>query len=202
MAPYRHRRDRPRLQKLSERLNGWLRDDLSALEAAEPVMPVEDRAADTWEPLIAIADHAGANWPHRARTALPRPPRRKRRRPVRTHPPPRRLPHRLRLGTGAAHPAAPPTPPSRPRGPVGRLRTTRRRTHRTTARELLSEYGIQSGTVRFTQGRAKGYRRDSFDDAWARYTPELVTDSNSPWWAPREPALTLVRTPRDDLRGA
>jgi hypothetical protein len=32
-------------------------------------MPVEDRAADTWEPLVAIADHVGGDWPHRARTA-------------------------------------------------------------------------------------------------------------------------------------
>ena len=32
-------------------------------------MPVEDRAADTWEPLIAIADVAGGDWPARARDA-------------------------------------------------------------------------------------------------------------------------------------
>jgi hypothetical protein len=33
-------------------------------------MPVEDRAADTWEPLVAIADAAGGNWPKRIRTAV------------------------------------------------------------------------------------------------------------------------------------
>ena len=32
-------------------------------------MPLEDRAADTWEPLIAIADLAGGDWPARARDA-------------------------------------------------------------------------------------------------------------------------------------
>jgi Protein of unknown function (DUF3631) len=32
-------------------------------------MPVEDRAADTWEPLIAIADPADGDWPARARKA-------------------------------------------------------------------------------------------------------------------------------------
>jgi hypothetical protein len=32
-------------------------------------MPLEDRAADTWEPLIAIADLAGSDWPARARDA-------------------------------------------------------------------------------------------------------------------------------------
>ena len=36
---------------------------------AEPDMPVEDRAADTWEPLIAVADLAGGDWPARARKA-------------------------------------------------------------------------------------------------------------------------------------
>ena len=32
-------------------------------------MPLEDRAADTWEALIAIADQAGDVWPQRARRA-------------------------------------------------------------------------------------------------------------------------------------
>lgn len=59
IAPYRHRRDRPALRALAERLPTWLRDDLPALEAAVPAIPVEDRAADTWEPLTAVAGHAG-----------------------------------------------------------------------------------------------------------------------------------------------
>ena len=36
---------------------------------AEPAMPLEDRAADTWEPLIAVADLAGGPWPGLARHA-------------------------------------------------------------------------------------------------------------------------------------
>jgi hypothetical protein len=69
-APYRHRRDRPGLQTLAERLSAWLRANLAKLEHAEPAMPVEDRAADTWEPLVAVADYAGGRWPDRARTAV------------------------------------------------------------------------------------------------------------------------------------
>ena len=38
-------------------------------ERAEPVMPLEDRAADTWEPLIAVADLAAGEWPELARHA-------------------------------------------------------------------------------------------------------------------------------------
>jgi hypothetical protein len=33
-------------------------------------MPVTDRAADTWEPLIALADTAGNEWGKRARGAM------------------------------------------------------------------------------------------------------------------------------------
>jgi Protein of unknown function (DUF3631) len=39
------------------------------LEATDPELPVEDRAADVWAPLVAIADLAGGDWPARARKA-------------------------------------------------------------------------------------------------------------------------------------
>jgi hypothetical protein len=70
VAPYRHRRDRPALRTLAKQLSLWLRADLAVLEKAAPDMPVEDRAADTWEPLITVADHAGGQWPERARAAV------------------------------------------------------------------------------------------------------------------------------------
>ena len=46
-------------------------DKSDALRDARPDMPVglDDRAADAWEPLIAIADAAGGTWPERARRA-------------------------------------------------------------------------------------------------------------------------------------
>ncbi|HEV8566661.1 MAG TPA: DUF3631 domain-containing protein, partial [Actinoplanes sp.] len=69
VAPYRQRRDGPALRQLAGDLTTWLRGNLVELERAEPAMPLEDRAADTWEPLIAVADFAGANWPERARRA-------------------------------------------------------------------------------------------------------------------------------------
>jgi putative DNA primase/helicase len=46
---------------------------LKALSDREPELPddLDDRAADNWEPLLAIADQAGGPWPERARaTAL------------------------------------------------------------------------------------------------------------------------------------
>jgi hypothetical protein len=67
--PYRTRRDAPPLHELRDRLTGWARDHLRELHHAAPVMPLEDRAADTWEPLIATADLAAGEWPERARQA-------------------------------------------------------------------------------------------------------------------------------------
>lgn len=67
--PYRTRRDRPALHDLRDRLGAWVKSHVKELTAAEPGMPVEDRAADTWEPLIAIGDLAGGTWPARGRKA-------------------------------------------------------------------------------------------------------------------------------------
>jgi hypothetical protein len=67
--PYRTRRDAPPLHDLRDRLAAWARAHLPDLQVATPAMPLEDRAADTWEPLIAIADLAGGGWPARARDA-------------------------------------------------------------------------------------------------------------------------------------
>ena len=69
VAPFRHRRDRPALTNLAAELARWLGAHLAELERAEPVMPLEDRAADTWEPLIAVADLAAGEWPALARHA-------------------------------------------------------------------------------------------------------------------------------------
>ena len=72
VAPFRHRRDRPALTHARRRSStGWLGAHLAELEKAEPAMPLEDRAADTWEPLIAVADLAGR------RLARPGPARRR-----------------------------------------------------------------------------------------------------------------------------
>lgn len=66
---YRARKVRPELHKLRECIRAWAIAHMRELRAAVPAMPVEDRAADTWEPLIAVADLAGGEWPARARRA-------------------------------------------------------------------------------------------------------------------------------------
>jgi uncharacterized protein DUF3631 len=69
VAPFRIGRDAPPLNQLREQLTTWIRAHLAKLRDAAPDMPVEDRAADTWECLIALADLAGGDWPDRARLA-------------------------------------------------------------------------------------------------------------------------------------
>lgn len=69
VAKFRSRRDGPVLEASRDRIAAWATENLDQLTAAAPSMPVDDRAADTWEPLIAIADEAGGHWPATARAA-------------------------------------------------------------------------------------------------------------------------------------
>ena len=68
----RLRLDRPgAFEDLRRRVASWSADQLDALSGADPDVPGElnDRAADNWRPLLAIADRAGGEWPERARKA-------------------------------------------------------------------------------------------------------------------------------------
>jgi hypothetical protein len=176
--PYRHRRDRPRLRALATQLNGWLRADLATLERAEPAMPMEDRAADTWEPLVAVADHAGGLWPDRARMAmltLTAEATDSHHLPIRT----RLLTDcRTAFGTDPAIPTAvlldrlkaESDAPWLDYGPSG-LTAAKLST-------LLRDYDIRPSNIRFPDGtQAKGYKRADFTDPWLRYCPP---DTDSP----------------------
>ena len=71
IEPFRRRKHGPEGLALNEALANILKQNAEALSIAEPKMPegVEDRSADVWEPLVAIADLAGGDWPIRARVA-------------------------------------------------------------------------------------------------------------------------------------
>jgi len=68
---FRERDARPELEPIKTELAEWAVSHIDALEVARPGMPRElsDRAMDTWEPLMAIADLAGEGWTRRAREA-------------------------------------------------------------------------------------------------------------------------------------
>ncbi|MGD7707011.1 DUF3631 domain-containing protein [Microlunatus sp. Y2014] len=69
VEPWRHRINGPQAAPIRERLARW--SDKSSDQVRWPEMPdgIEDRNADVWEPLLALADLAGDDWPERARTA-------------------------------------------------------------------------------------------------------------------------------------
>jgi hypothetical protein len=71
IEPFRERLVRPQAEGLRERLAEWAAFNLDELREAWPEMPpgIVDRAADVWEPLVAIADAAGGRWPTLAREA-------------------------------------------------------------------------------------------------------------------------------------
>jgi hypothetical protein len=174
VAPFRHRRDRPALVQLAAHLERWLAAHLAELEKAEPAMPLEDRAADTWEPLIAVADLAGGPWPglaRRAATAM-----------TADRDAAASLSDRLRLladiraaFAALGNPEAAATTeliavlnsdPEAPWSGIGPNGLTGKRLG-----DLLSDFEIRSDTIRFRVGQAKGYHRPDFTDAWARYCP-------------------------------
>ncbi len=68
---FRERRERQRTEGLRERLAKLAEASFDVLDQAEPGLPddLSDRQQDVWEPLLAIADLAGADWPGRARSA-------------------------------------------------------------------------------------------------------------------------------------
>ncbi|MGI8778249.1 MAG: DUF3631 domain-containing protein [Acidimicrobiales bacterium] len=68
---FRRRKVAAAAARLSGRIEAWATANVDTLAAAEPDLPaaLDDRAADGWEPLLAIADAAGGQWPGRARRA-------------------------------------------------------------------------------------------------------------------------------------
>lgn len=181
VQPYRVRRDGPVLADLRDRLHAWVTAHLDELTSAAPSMPLEDRAADTWEPLIALADLAGGDWPQAARqAALTLLAELQDSTEVSLSV---RLLSDCRTAFGAAS-ALPSTvlvqrlradeeSPWQEGPGVGGL-TVRR------LAALLREFDITPKNHRWEDGtQSKGYTRDDFADAWARYCPEPAENGSS-----------------------
>ncbi|MDE3097525.1 MAG: DUF3631 domain-containing protein [Chloroflexota bacterium] len=189
---FRHRIAVAAAKPLHDDLAAWVAAHIAALRNAEPAIPsaLDDRAADGWEPLLAIADAAGGDWPERARAAA------------------------LALSVGAVRDddsqgvrlladvrgvfdaAGTDRQPSgelaaalvaiedAPWGAFGRRE--RPLDARALAR-LLARYGIKPSVIRVGEGTARGYLRSDFEDAFSRYIPMIgapernnVTTDSSP----------------------
>lgn len=71
---FRRRKAVPVAEELRRRIEAWAETPgtIATLKRAEPALPdaLNDRAQDAAEPLLALADLAGGEWPARARAAL------------------------------------------------------------------------------------------------------------------------------------
>jgi Protein of unknown function (DUF3631) len=170
---FRRRRALPELHDLRARLSRWVSAQTARLELAEPDLPVEDRQADVWESLVAIADAAGGDWPDRARKAC-------------EHFCAVEMPDEATAGELLLKDLQ---DIWRPGADVMFTETILERLHKIeespwedwygkplTARnlaKLLRAYKIKSKNVRIGEEQAKGYRRDDLADPWHRYVPSV-----------------------------
>jgi hypothetical protein len=186
---FRHRIHAPIGRDLCRRLEDWAGAVADRAEAARPEMPVgiEDRIADVWEPLLAVADLAGGKWPDLARKAAVTLVAAA----VSDTPPslnirllsdlraifaakdaavqatsPKGLPTKVILGELQALDDA---PWSHLKEPLN--------DHSLSSR--LGDYGIKSDKLRpHGQNQCKGYRLADLEDAWRRYLPWAVSQSS------------------------
>lgn len=175
VAQFRQRRDGAVLAAIQSKLAAWAQANIPALTDAEPAMPVEDRAADTWEPLVAVADLAGGDWPKRARTAAE---------VLCAEGADADLHHSLgvRLLTDVRDVfAAMSAGFMASQDLVAALRRVEEAPwaeYDLTARKLatrLRHFGVKP--TRNTTGSARGYRREDLDDAFGRYLPDPPSES-------------------------
>jgi hypothetical protein len=169
---YRTRRDHPIGIALGDRLAAWAADNRASLRQV-PTMPpgIDDRPADVWEPLIAVADAAGGHWPRSARSACSGLAGAGQSREASLG---IRLLTDLRDVFGGNDKQLPTStilerlhdldeaPWADLRGkPLDALGLSRR----------LSQYGIRSKNLAVGDHRLKGYTAEDLHDAWARYIP-------------------------------
>lgn len=69
VEPFRQRVNAPEGERIRARLARWAATASGDIEWPELPPDIQDRDADVWEPLIAIADAAGDEWPGLARAA-------------------------------------------------------------------------------------------------------------------------------------
>ncbi len=194
--PFRERRVARQAQPLRDHLTHWIDTTTTQLGDAVPPMPpgVTDRAAEIWEPLLAIADTAGGHWPTTARNACQH--------FVHDTTPHTSLGIRLLADLRELF-----TRHNTDRLPTTTILTGLRELDeapwgdldgkpldaRRLAREL-HRYGARPHDLRMTNGVVKGYRTASpagLADGWARYLPPPHTTATS-----ATPQLSPVAAPR------
>jgi hypothetical protein len=196
VAPYRRRHFEDLGRSIGERIDAWCA--FHELDLTEPVRDfppgIEDRAADIWEPLIAIGDCAGGDWRERIRAAsvelvgasqstgetLG----------IRLLSDIRQVFGNQPSMTTADLLAALNGLDDSPWGDIrGRALDARSLSRR------LRRYDIGSRTIRKGETVAKGYSVEDLHDAWSRYLPPLPPESVTS-------VTTVTEDPLDFAAGA
>ncbi|MFC3815615.1 DUF3631 domain-containing protein [Lysobacter sp. GCM10012299] len=184
VMPFRARDYQAEADGLRRQLEEWADGARDELECARPALPpgVEDRAADCWEPLLAVADAIGGDWPVLARDAASAMVA-----DARQHPPSLgvQLLADARLVFEKAGIGAKLSTASLIDGLCG-LDESRWADLRgkaitpTSLARLLKPYSIAPKVLRFGASEARGYERAAFLDAWQRYLPPLSGEGVTP----------------------
>lgn len=209
----------PELEPLRRRAGRWARDNSEMLTRADPDVPsdLNDRAADNWRTLLAIADLAGGPWPALARQAafrLSGAQEDDQSQAVQLLIDIRQLFDEAAVDRLASRQIAEKLAEREDR-PWPELRGGRPITPRQVAR-ILQRFGVRPGTVRISGETVKGYLREGFADAFERYLPadqshpsqpsgdatvadsgarntgDPVTDTEPPWTWPTDSIVTDV----------
>ena len=167
--------------RLASKLARFAEDAGAAIERARPELPetLNDRAQDNWEPLLAIADHAGGQWPEAARLAACM------------------LSGSEQKSVSLSAELLEDIREVFEHKGVDRLSTadllqalnkddlkpwsTYSRSQPMTPRQLakrLNGFGIQPRTIRKGSSTVKGFMRIWFEDAFSRYLPSPATPTN------------------------
>ncbi len=179
VAQFRSRYSVPELNALRDRLTAWLTPLRGTAGRMVPTMPVQDRAADTWEPLVIVADLAGGHWPASARAACVAMTRFEAVQDEQTNLKTRLLRDIHRVFEAHGNPEAlssldlVTTLLQDPDAPWAEHGTNGLNAYH--LGKLLRDFDIRPANYRFDQGRqAKGYARNRFLDSWARHCPDLT----------------------------
>lgn len=185
VASFRLRDSVPELNALRDKLAAWLGPLRRKAARMIPSMPVEDRAADTWEPLIIVADLAGGHWPARARAACVAMTRHEAVQDEQSSLKIRLLRDIHRIFAENQNPEALSTQDlvaaliQDADAPWADYGTKGLNAYH--LGNLLRDFNIGSANYRFEKGRqAKAYMRNRFLDAWARNCPDLTEAASEP----------------------
>jgi putative DNA primase/helicase len=168
-------------EALKRRCLRWAQDHLAQLKASDPAVPetLNDRAADNWRPLCAIAEVASGEWPERVKKAIAALAGTDMDddaigvmllediRQIFEGQPDANIFSETLVNT--LH-----TIEERPWSEWGRHRKPLSKTQ---LAGLLRDFDIRPKTVRVEQSEAKGYARADFTDAWSRYLSPLPVES-------------------------